>query len=93
MSFPNLISNHKLNVIKHWCNQLLKHRYQPHEEIIERINSALNTDQDVQDFGKLMMEVYEAGFMKAFNDYKKEAEKRGIRLSIKPDPGEDRASE
>lgn len=61
---------------------ILKDKYGPHDNIVERISTALNTDRDLEEFGKLIMQVYETAYCKAVKDYKEQAEKLGIKVNV-----------
>lgn len=61
--------------------------YAAHDAIIERVATSLTTDKDVEDFGKLIGQVFEMGFRRAIEEYAKEAEKVGLKVVIAP-PGQ-----
>ena len=77
-------SNPRGFALKKWLSQLLEKKYPPHDTIVERVGMSLTTDSDLKDFGKLIGEVYQSGYAKAINDYKKEVEKLGIKINIVP---------
>lgn len=74
------MANPRCFTLKRWFSELLKEKYSQHDTIVERISSALATDKDVEDFGKLIMEVYYSAYMKAVNEYKSQAEKLGFKI-------------
>lgn len=76
------MSNPKSFTVKKWILDLLKEDFPKHEEIVERISTSLLTDKDVEDFGKLISKVYETAYRKCVDDYKKEFEKLGVKISI-----------
>lgn len=78
------ITNTRLFVIRKWLFELVKEKFANHEEIAERISQAVATDRDLQAFGKLIGDIYEAGFMKAINDYREEFRRMGLDITIKP---------
>lgn len=78
------MSNPKSFTLKKWFVELLKEDYIPHDTIIERTAMALTTDKDIEDFGKLIGQVYEKGYRKAIEDYKGEIEKLGFKLNMVP---------
>lgn len=58
-----------------------------HDNIIERVASAMITEKDVQEFGLLIGQIFEQGYKKAYQDYKEEIEKMGLKVSmISKDP-------
>jgi len=61
---------------------MLHSDYPQHDEIVERISTAMLTDKDVEKFGKLIMNIYETAYKKAVSDYKVEFEKMGVKISI-----------
>lgn len=90
-SVGNSISRYFLNprvfTLKKWIMDILKDKYAPHDDIIERIAStSLVTDKDLQAFGQLILQVYECAYVKAVGDYKKEAEKFGLKINIVDQP-------
>lgn len=76
------MNNPKAFTLKKWFIELLKERYAKHDPIIERVALSLSTDTDLKDFGALIAEVFEAGYFKAVNDYKEQAEKAGMKIKI-----------
>ena len=81
-NFVNYMANPKSFTLKQWFVGLLKEDYAPHDQIIERIAVSITTDKDLKDFGKLVTTVYEKAYHKAVNDYKEQAEKLGIKITI-----------
>lgn len=78
-------SNPRGYALKRWLIQLIADKYPTHDSIVERVGMALVTESDLKDFGKLLGTVYEAGYMKAINDYKSQVEKLGINIHIVPE--------
>lgn len=62
--------------------EILKEEYPPHDMIVERISTALTTDKDVEDFGKLVMQVYHKAYNRAVSDYREQAEKMGLKVVV-----------
>lgn len=81
-SYMKYMANPKGFTMKKWFAELLKDKYPPFEAIIERVSAALVTDKDLQEFGKIITTVFEAGYFKAVNDYKGQCEKLGIKVSV-----------
>ncbi len=71
--------------LKKWVSQLIAEKYPPHDTIVERVGTSLVTENDLKDFGKLLSTVYECGYMKAINDYRKQVESLGIKIHIVPE--------
>ncbi len=78
----NYMSNPKVYTLKKWFYDLLKLKYASHDQIIERVATSLVTDKDVEDFGKLIGEVFELGFRKAGEEYGKQIEALGYKVHI-----------
>lgn len=76
------MSNPKAFTLRKWFYELLKMNYASHDPIIERISTSLVTEKDLDDFGKLIGQVYETGYKKAVEDYKKQVEQMGLKVSI-----------
>ena len=76
------MSNPRSFTLKKWVSEIIKKDFQQHETIIERISTSLSTEKDLEDLGKLIMGVYESAYKKAVDDYKKEFEKLGVKISI-----------
>jgi len=69
--------------------EILKERYAPHDQILERISASLVTEGDVQDFFKLVTSVYEAAYYKAVEDHSQVLKNLGLTAKIvseKPQP-------
>ena len=79
------MSNPRAFTLKKWMAELLKAKYVNHDAIIERVASSLVTERDLQEFGRLITDVYEAAYLKAVNDYKSQFEKLGINVNIVPE--------
>jgi hypothetical protein len=83
MNLQNLI-NPNSQIIKRYMFDILRERFPKHEEIIERIASALVTQTDMQSFGKMIVDVYEVAYFKALEEQKEILKKAGIKVSIAP---------
>ena len=88
------MSNPRAFTIRKWFYELLKVKYASHDEIIERVSSVLITEKDVENFGKLIGQVYEIGYVKAVDDYRKQIEEMGLKVSIvTPSPSSPKSPE
>lgn len=76
------MSNPRSFTLKKWFYELLGLQYSAHDSIIERISTSLSTEKDVEDFGKLIGQVYEVAYKRAVNDYKVEVEKLGLKVHV-----------
>ena len=78
------MSNPRSFTLKKWFATLLKEKYTAeHDLIIERVASALATNKDVEDFGKVMGALFESGYRRAVNDLKGQMEEHGLKVNIK----------
>lgn len=82
INMAEYMQNPKGFAIRKWLSDLLKSDYTVHDPVVERLSASLVTQKDLEDFGKLIGEVYSAGFMKAFNDYKSQLEKLGLNINL-----------
>ena len=83
--FVNYMTNPRAFTLKRWLYELLKEKYsEQHDKTAERIAASVHTNQDMEDFGKLLTEVFEVGYRKAVDDYKVQAEKHGLKVHIVP---------
>lgn len=71
--------------VKKYLAEMLKERYVKHDSYITRLTSTMNTGEDVEGFSKFIADVFEAGFMKAYNDYREELKKLGYGLQVVPE--------
>jgi hypothetical protein len=76
------MTNPKAFIIKKWIGQVIGTKAPEHFDIIERCARSLVTQKDLEDFSKLIGSVYEAGFYKAANDYKRELVKHNIKVNV-----------
>ena len=68
--------------IKRYLFDILKERYAKNEKFIDRLSITIATREDYEEFGKLVMDLYESGFMRAVDQYKEQFEKSGMRVNI-----------
>lgn len=76
------ISNPRLVTTKQYMLDLLKDRYQHHESVLDRLIASFQTDKDMEDFIQMQVSLYEVGYMKAVNDYRKQLEAAGIKVTV-----------
>lgn len=58
-------------------------RYSLHEEMIEILAHHIRNEKDYERFGKLIAEVYEAGYVKAIDEHAAELKRLGLHVSLK----------
>ena len=88
MAAPNwvqMMSNPQGHIIKQYMAQILKEKFPPHQEILERLSKNLITDGDLQAFGRLVSEIYQVGYFKAIQEHEVLLTKLGYKINfIKP---------
>jgi hypothetical protein len=68
--------------IQKFMMEMLKDRYLNHHQVIERMCHYLVTEQDVKQFGSLIADVYQLGFLQASRDYTQKLAEQGFSLEI-----------
>lgn len=81
-NFVRYMSNPKAFTLKKWFYDLLNLNYAAHDQIIERVATALTTEKDLEDFGKLIGQVFDIGYRRAVEDYRKQIEEMGLKVQI-----------
>jgi hypothetical protein len=76
------MTNPKAFTLRKWFYDLLQMNYSTHDAIIERVSTSLATDKDLEDFGKLIGQVFETGYRKALSDYAKQMEDLGLKVQF-----------
>lgn len=85
MNLADKLMNPRGQAIKKWASELLKDRYPKHDQFLERMSHAVVTDQDLQDFGKFAVDLFEVGYFKCMNDYKDSLKDLGINVTVVPE--------
>lgn len=63
--------------------EILKEKYPPHQDVIERIGHYLVTEKDMKEFSHLIGDIYEVAYTRAFKDYQKQIEaSTGLKLAV-----------
>ena len=83
-NFVNYMANPRAFTLKQWLYQLLKDNYPKHESMADRVSTVLITQQDLEDFGAMLTQVFECGYRKAVEDYAEEAAKKGLTVKVVP---------
>lgn len=76
------MANPRAFTLKKWMADILKEDYMKYDGIIERMAMSLQTNSDLEEIGALISQIYDKAYRKAIDDYKEQAEKLGIRVSI-----------
>lgn len=78
------MTNPRSFTLKRWFYDLLKEKYPPHEAIIERVATSLATERDLEDFGKLIMQLYDSAYRRAVADCQTQA---GVKFQVSQKKG------
>lgn len=84
MNWLTMLANPKVPAVKKMMFDFLKDRYPRNDQIIERLTTALQTENDMQEFVRLMMDVYETGYMRAVEDHREQLKKIGLQVKVVP---------
>jgi hypothetical protein len=76
------LRNPHVFAIKQYIAKLIPEKFKERETFIERLCISLSTKQDVEDFGKIVLDIYEAGFFRAIGKYREQLEKHGIAVKV-----------
>jgi len=68
---------------KFMYNLLGPERYAPHEQTIEQLARIVLSERDYENLGKLIAEVFEAGFMRSIDEQKAELNRLGLKITLK----------
>lgn len=84
MNWFDFLRNPNEIYIKRYMFDILQQKYSKHEKFIEKLSKFINAKEELDEFGSLVADIYENGFLKAFNDYKNQIEKLGFKIEIGP---------
>ena len=76
------MSNPRAFTLKKWMADILKGDYMKFDVIIERLAMALQTNDDLEQVGSLISHIYDKAYRKAIDDYRDQAEKAGLKVTI-----------
>ena len=83
MNWMEYLSNPKLNYLKQSMFSVLQEKYGESEPIIDRLGLSLVTEDDIRGFFKMIVNVYETGYMKAVEDHKEQLKQMGLEARIR----------
>lgn len=83
MNLGSYLGNHRTHYVKKVVFEVLQERYSKNDQIVERVACSLVTDKDLKDFVELIVDVYEAGYLKSVKDQREQLEKLGLVANIK----------
>lgn len=79
------MQNPQAFAVRKYLFDMLKERYSRNAEYIERLAAGITTKVDYDALGSLMADVYEAGFVRAVDQYKEQLAKVGMKVNIVPE--------
>lgn len=79
---PNV--NPQTQVLKKYIFEIIKEKYAKHENIIDRLSVSLITRNDFEEFGRLIADIFESGYMRSLQEQKDILTKAGINVVVKP---------
>jgi uncharacterized membrane-anchored protein YjiN (DUF445 family) len=83
--FIEALRNPNSKAVKKFIYDLIQHRYtQDHDEFLERMAHSLVTKKDVDQFVKLVSDIYETAYTKCFKDNEEIVKSLGGNIRIKP---------
>lgn len=80
----NFLQNPLAFGLKRHFYEILQEKYIPNEQIIEWMAANTLTENQYEEIGKLVSNLYEAGYMKAVEDHKAQLESMGVRAYVRP---------
>jgi hypothetical protein len=78
-------SNPHSIAIKRYLFEVLKERYGRNEKYIDRMAAATLVQEDYEALGSLVVDIFEAGFLRAVDQYKEQMSKMGLKVDVVPD--------
>lgn len=79
------MQNPQAFAVRKYLFEMLKERYPKNADYIERLSAGVTTKGDYEALGSLMADVYEAGFVRAVDQYKEQLAKMGMRVNVVPE--------
>lgn len=70
--------------VKKYMYDLLQDRYPKHEKFIDRMIEWMQTNEDVEGWSALAVDLFELGFLKAVKEYREQVEKMGYSVNVVP---------
>lgn len=82
---PFDLSNPYKTAVIQYAQQVMKDRYAKYHDIVLRASSTFVTQDEALRFAKMLVEIYEVGYLKAVDDYRQQVEAHGLQVRIKAD--------
>lgn len=83
MSLSDQLMNPRKHAIKKWLFDILQERYPKHDALVDRVGHYLVTSKDMDDFTKLVADLFEVGYLKCLNEYRDKLKSHGLSVKIK----------
>ena len=83
-SWMDYLNNPRGHHLKKTMFDVLKERYAQNEQIIDRLGVTLLTEGDLNNFMKMVADIYESAYMKAVEDHKEQLQKAGLIARVIP---------
>lgn len=58
-------------------------KYLEHEKCIDKLSTLVGSKEEYEEFGKLILSIWEAGFFKAVDENKEGLRKMGLKVTVK----------
>lgn len=85
MNTEDLINNYyrqQNGILKQYMAQLLDNRGAKYEPLIDRLGTMIVTQRDVEDFVKMMFDIYELGFLRAVREHEHLLQQLGYNVNV-----------
>lgn len=79
------MQNPQAFAVRKYLFEMLQERYSRNADYIERLSAGVTTKGDYEALGSLMADVYEAGFVRAVDQYKEQLAKMGMKVNVVPE--------
>jgi hypothetical protein len=76
------LSNLYYRPIRKIVFDLVKNNYN-YDKILESVSKSIQNNEDYENFGKMLLAIYEAGYFRAIDDHKSELAKLGLKINLK----------
>lgn len=87
MNWTELVQNPKAIALKKFMADVLEEKYSNYDDLTSRISRELITESDLNNFAKMINDVYEMGYKKAIGEYKDKLVDFGIQVQIQAKEG------
>jgi hypothetical protein len=83
-NWMDLMTNPRGLMLKQFAAQLLEDRYPKYNELMERLSAVLVTDGDMEAFSKMLVDLFEKGYLRAVDDHRSRLAEMGIKSTVVP---------